>query len=318
MFTWVMSLFLGSSPRSGLIDDRFHRALPLALTADHEILSTSGAVETRVGYGAREKANRADRVVVAGYRQVDEIRIAIRIRDRTDRNSEPSRFRHGNGLVRGIHDVYQGRQRAHALDAADVFLEPRSLLFELRDLLFRELLVGAVFAHAFEPAQALEAALDRPEIRQRPTEPAIDDEVHRRALSLFAHDVLCLPLRADEENVTAATDGVRDVVERALQKVRGLVQVDDVNAVASAVDVRPHLRIPSLRLMAEVNASVEQIAHRERLIRTTERTGRGRRSRRLGTRFCRGTRGFLCVRGFGQVRCSFRLFSSAPPPDQPF
>ena len=41
----------------------------------------------------------------------------------------------------------------------------------------------------------------------------------------------------------------------------GFLQVDDMNQVALAVDVRLHLRIPPTGTVAEVHASLEQLAH---------------------------------------------------------
>ena len=44
----------------------------------------------------------------------------------------------------------------------------------------------------------------------------------------------------------------------------GLAEVEDVDAVALAEDVRLHLGIPALRLVAEVHAGFQQILHRDR------------------------------------------------------
>ncbi len=77
---------------------------------------------------------------------------------------------------------------------------------------------------------------------------------------LFLDDVLRLALGADEQDVAAAADGLDDEVERALEEARRLVEVDDVDAVARAVDERAHLRVPALGLVAEVDARVEERA----------------------------------------------------------
>ena len=77
------------------------------------------------------------------------------------------------------------------------------------------------------------------------------------------HDVLRLALGADEEDVAAAADRLDDEVVRALEEARRLVEVDDVDAVARAVDERAHLRVPALGLVAEVDARVEERAERE-------------------------------------------------------
>ena len=81
---------------------------------------------------------------------------------------------------------------------------------------------------------------------------------------LFLDDVLRLALGADEEDVAAAADRLDDEVERALEEARRLVEVDDVDAVARAVDERAHLRVPALGLVAEVDARVEERAEGQR------------------------------------------------------
>ena len=47
-----------------------------------------------------------------------------------------------------------------------------------------------------------------------------------------------------------------------MQHRHGLRQVEDVDAVADAEDVRRHLRVPAPRVVAEMHASFEQLAHR--------------------------------------------------------
>ena len=77
-------------------------------------------------------------------------------------------------------------------------------------------------------------------------------------------DLLRLALGADHQQVAAAAHGLDDEVVRAREEARRLVEVDDVDAVARAVDVRAHLRVPALGLVAEVDARVEQRAKGER------------------------------------------------------
>ena len=81
------------------------------------------------------------------------------------------------------------------------------------------------------------------------------------ARGLFLDDVLRLALGADEEHVAAAADGLDDEVVRAREEARGLVEVDDVDAVARAVDERAHLRVPALGLVAEVTAGLDEVLH---------------------------------------------------------
>ena len=154
--------------------------------------------------------------------------------------------------------------------AADVLLETRALFFELNDFLLRKLVVRAVLAHALEGAEPIEAALDGAKVRERATEPAVGDEEHAGAPCFFLHDLLRLALGAHEEHRATARNRVGDEVERALEESRRLIEVDDVDAAARAVDVRAHLRVPALRLVAEMDAGFEERANTERLARVAQ------------------------------------------------
>ena len=47
-----------------------------------------------------------------------------------------------------------------------------------------------------------------------------------------------------------------------MQQRHGLLEIDDVDAVALAEDVRRHLRVPAAGGVAEMNASFQELAHR--------------------------------------------------------
>ena len=71
--------------------------------------------------------------------------------------------------------------------------------------------------------------------------------------------------KADEILISAATgDDVGNLHQRLMQQRHGLGEVDDVDVVAGAEDVLRHLRVPAMRLVAEVNASLEQLTHGKR------------------------------------------------------
>ena len=76
-------------------------------------------------------------------------------------------------------------------------------------------------------------------------------------LGRFRDRVLRLALRADEQHLAAALDRLRDEVEGARERHR-LRQVDDVNAVAVAENVRLHPRVPTVGLVAEVRSGFER------------------------------------------------------------
>ena len=71
--------------------------------------------------------------------------------------------------------------------------------------------------------------------------------------------VLRLALGADEDDVFAVGDGAGDVPLGEQETFDGLLDVDDVDPVALAVDVGTHLGVPAAGALAEVDAGLDQI-----------------------------------------------------------
>src|SRR5690606_12587657 len=80
---------------------------------------------------------------------------------------------------------------------------------------------------------------------------------------------------ADEEDRATTGDRLDDEVVGAAEEPGGLVEVDDVDAVARAEDERAHLRVPALRLVAEVHARLEQGADRQGELAGSQRLRHG-------------------------------------------
>src|SRR6185295_17069135 len=100
--------------------------------------------------------------------------------------------------------------------------------------------------------------------REQAAEPALVDMEHAAALRLFGDHVLRLSLGADEKDRAAFGREAAHEFFGVAEQLHRLAQVDDVDAVSFAEDVLLHLRIPALRLVAEVNSRLQQILHRDR------------------------------------------------------
>src|ERR1043166_2559048 len=146
------------------------------------------------------------------------------------------------------------RNFAHALDAAERLLELIFLALEAEHFFLGERVddLGIVF-HLLELAQPLDALADRREVRERAAEPAVLNVEHAAALGLFLGGFLRLFFRADKEQIPAAGREVADVPGRRLEHRHGLLEIDDVNAVARAENIGAHLGVPAARLVAEVD-----------------------------------------------------------------
>ena len=131
----------------------------------------------RVGDARGDELDRADRVVVAGDHEVDLVGIAVGVGDGDDRDvracaPRSPRCARGAGSITKI----AGGHAVHVLDAAEELLERSRSRSSMSGFLLGQLLEGAVFDHALERAQALDAALDGAEVGERAAEPAVGDE----------------------------------------------------------------------------------------------------------------------------------------------
>ena len=82
-----------------------------------------------------------------------------------------------------------------------------------------------------------------------------------RALGFALDDFLGLALGADEEHEPALADDLLEVAMSAEQAANGFAQVDDVDQVSLAVNVRPHLRVPAAGAVSVVDAGVDKLLH---------------------------------------------------------
>src|ERR1017187_9276807 len=79
--------------------------------------------------------------------------------------------------------------------------------------------------------------------------------------SFFRNRILRLALGPDKQHQLARRRQLSNELRRLFEHLQRLLQIDDVNAVAFAEDIFLHLRIPALRLVTEVDASLEQFLH---------------------------------------------------------
>src|SRR4029077_11815835 len=201
----------------------------------------------------------ADRVVVARDDVGDQVRVAVAVRDRDHGDLQPVRLGDGDVLLARVDDVQGAGEPLHVRDAVEVKHQPVELVLEALGLLLRHLLELAFLLHLAQVLQALDSLLDGAEVGQHAAHPAAVDEVHALARRLGLDRLLGLLLGPDEEHRTAARRDVADEVPRVVEQAHGLLQVDDVNAVARGEDIRLHLWIPAAGLVSEMDAGLQQL-----------------------------------------------------------
>ena len=70
-------------------------------------------------------------------------------------------------------------------------------------------------------------------------------------------------LGADEQHAATGGGDVTHGAQRAVEHGDGLLQVDDMDLVADAEQVRRHARVPAARVVAEMDAGFEQLTQSE-------------------------------------------------------
>src|SRR5438876_5904260 len=226
------------------------------------LLVEVAALDHRLGDRGAEESDGADGVVVARDLVVDQVRVAVRVDHRHHRDAELVGLLDGDLLLLGIDHEERVRELAQPLDAAQRGEELLALVAHAPDLLLGERLDHLrVLEHLLELLQAVDRLLDGVEVRQHAAEPARVDVERPAALGLLADGVLRLLLGADEQHLPALRGEIAHEVVGVAEELHGLLQVDDVDAVAGAEDVRLHLRVPPASLVAEVDPRLEQVFH---------------------------------------------------------
>ena len=252
-----LSLGLGSF-RQRLGDGRLRLAQVDALRA----LAARDPVDRRAGDEIAIELNGAAGVVVRRNRVSDAVRIGIGVEDRDHRNLEAVGFLDRQRFLVGVDDEHEIGNAAHIPDAAERGLELVALARHHQAFFLGQAL-RALAELLIELAQARDRGRYRLPVGQHAAQPASVDEILRRTLGRGRDLVGRLALRADEQHASALGHGVGDRLQRLMEQWHRLGEVDDMDRVARAVDVGRHFRVPAMRLVAEMRARLEQLAHGE-------------------------------------------------------
>ncbi len=185
---------------------------------------------------------------------INRLGIGVGVHHGDNRNVHALRLGDRNGLLPGVNDEDDARQLLHLLDAAEVLLQPCSLLVEPGDFLLGEALEGAVDFHLFQLLEPEEGPLDGGEVGEHATEPAVVHIEHTTSLGFSLDCLLRLLFCSDKEHRLVLQDRLTYRVIGVLDASDGLLQVDDVDPVAFREDESLHPGIPALGLVPEVHS----------------------------------------------------------------
>ena len=186
------------------------------------------------------------------------IRVGIGVRDSYHRDTKPVRLPDRDLFLPRVHHVDQAGEPGHVFDAREVPVQLRALPVHQELFLLRIELEGALLHAAFELLEPTYVLLDRLEVRQHSTEPALRHIVRAGTLGFSSNDVRDLGLGADEQHRPALPDCLVDQFPRAVQLSQRLLEIDQVDTATLGENVLPHLRVPPMRLVTEVHPCLEK------------------------------------------------------------
>ena len=160
-------------------------------------------------------------------------------------------------LLHHVDDEEGRRQTSQVCDRTEVLLQLGALTVDLQDLTLREVRECTVVHHLVDVRHFLHGLADGREVGEHTARPTLDDVRHVDRGSLFSYDVLSLFFSSDEQNLLAALSDCLQSVCSLVDLGYGLVEVDDVNAIALHEDVRSHSRVPLAFEVAEMAASLK-------------------------------------------------------------
>lgn len=221
------------------------------------------AAQDGVAEFSDDELNHPDGIIVAGNGEVHEFRVAVGVDEGGHGDADSMGFGDGVPLASRVDQDECGRLLLHCAEALEVLEQLLLLPHEGRDAFFAFSLHAAVLFHGFNFLEALDAASDGREIRERPADPAFTHVEHVAPLGFTLDCSLGLAFCSDEENLLAPGSEFLQESVGENQTLDGFSEVDDVDGLPFAVDVRIHFGIPAPRAMAEVDARFKEFANRD-------------------------------------------------------
>ena len=198
--------------------------------------------------------------VVVGWDDIVNVAgIRVGINDTEHGDAQTVGLLHGDVLLHHVDDEQGSRQTGQVSDGTEVLLELGALTVNLQQLTLREVREGTVAHHLVDVGHLLHSLADGGEVGEHATGPALDDVRHVDACSLLSHNVLGLLLRSNEEDLAAALGDSLQGVGSLVNLGYGLVEVDDMNAIALHKDVRSHGGVPLTLQVTEVATCLKQL-----------------------------------------------------------
>ena len=188
------------------------------------------ALGSSVSNDAREEANRADGVVVTRDRVRNIIRVAVGVEDRDNGDTKLVSLVNREVLLLGVNDPDRRRGLREVTDTTEALLQLHKLALLNEKFLLGETTSGVIEVNLFELLHASKTLGNSLEVGEESTEPALVDVGLAYAQCLLSDGALCLLLGTNEEDGSAVSDGLFDVVVNCVDVTQRLLKVNDVAA----------------------------------------------------------------------------------------
>src|SRR6478736_4099079 len=209
--------------------------------------------------GLDDDADRLRGVVVARDRVSELGRVGIRVDQADARDADALGLGHRDRLVAGVDHEHGARERGDGGDAVKIAGHAGHLATDRRLFLGGQLGELAAGVHGLVLFELRERLLDRLEIGERAAHPAGGHVGHAGGRGGLADQLLGLALGADEEDVIAVGDEILDEGAGLFEGRVRLLEVNDADALTVVEDVGLGARIPTLGLVTEVDAGIEEV-----------------------------------------------------------
>ena len=230
------------------------------LVRDLRLLVSVAAFEHRVGNLRGEQANGAQSVIIARNDPVHQIGIAIGVHDAT--TGMPMRRASFTAIASALESITN-----MASGSVVMFSMPRKILVQVLHFAVQpRALLSSRAAPCGRLRSWLSAVFRRlmdfcsvAQLVSVPPKPAVIHVEHARSACASSAMASCAwRLVPTNRTVLALRGEFADKAAGFAEHLQGLLQIDDVNAVAFAENIFLHFRIPAARLVAEVNSGLQQ------------------------------------------------------------
>ena len=183
-------------------------------SASHQALGSG------ICHNTRQQADCTNRIIVARNRVINNVGIAVGVEDRDNGDVQLARFANGEGFLVGVDDPDCTRNAAHIANTTE---GARELL--LLTTHHEEFLLGTstragdvIKVHLFEFLEALKPLVNRLEVGEHSTKPALVHERHTNSLGLLFDCLLRLLLCANKQDRSAVRDGLANEFVGAIEE----------------------------------------------------------------------------------------------------